>query len=51
MSVVVVQGGGASLAQEIWAGQHHLVVDESVADGGTDAGPNPYDMLLAALGG
>ena len=50
MSVVVVRGGGATLAQEVWAGQHHLVADEPVADGGGDAGPNPYDLLLAALG-
>jgi len=50
MSRIVVRGGGATLAQEVWVGQHHLVVDEPVADGGGDAGPNPYDLLLAALG-
>jgi len=50
MSAVVVKGGGATLVQEVWAGQHHLVADEPVADGGTDTGLNPYDLLLAALG-
>ena len=31
-------------------GRHHLVGDEPVEQGGGDAGPDPYDFLLAALG-
>jgi len=48
--VVLVRGSAAGFAQEIRAGRHRLVADEPVADGGTDAGPGPYDLLLAALG-
>jgi len=47
---VVVRGGAAGFAQEITAGSHHLISDEPVAVGGTDTGPTPYDLLLAALG-
>jgi putative redox protein len=35
---------------EIRAGRHSLVADEPEDVGGTDAGPTPYDYLLAALG-
>jgi uncharacterized OsmC-like protein len=47
---IVVRGGGDSFKQEIVAGKHHLVADEPVNVGGGDAGPDPYDYLLAALG-
>lgn len=48
--VVIVTGTGSSLAQAIAVGDHKLSADEPVAAGGTDTGPNPYDLLLAALG-
>jgi uncharacterized OsmC-like protein len=47
---VVVRGGADGFTQEITAGRHRLTADEPAASGGTDRGPNPYDLLLAALG-
>lgn len=35
---------------EIQMGEHRLTADEPVAAGGDGAGPDPYDLLLAALG-
>ena len=48
--VVIVRGTGDGFAQEAIAGSHHFRVDEPAAVGGTDSGPTPYDLLLAALG-
>jgi putative redox protein len=48
--VVVVRGGAQGFMQEITVGRHHLVADEPVDAGGTDRGPGPYDLLMAALG-
>ena len=50
MATVTVHGGAAGFRQEILAGRHRQVADEPVADGGTDAGPSPYDYVLVALG-
>jgi uncharacterized OsmC-like protein len=47
---VVVRGSAAGLAQEITVGRHRLMADEPVSGGGTDTGPDPYGLLLAALG-
>jgi len=47
---VVVRGSAAGFAQVIHAGQHRLPADEPASAGGTDTGPSPYDLLLAALG-
>jgi putative redox protein len=47
---VVVRGSADSFKQEIIAGKHHFVGDEPVNVGGGDAGPDPYDYLLTALG-
>ena len=47
---VIVRGSASGFAQEIIAGTHRLVADEPLKAGGTDTGPGPYDLLLAALG-
>jgi uncharacterized OsmC-like protein len=47
---VVVHGSAQGFAQRIEVGGHQLITDEPVAAGGTDTGPTPYDLLLAALG-
>jgi putative redox protein len=48
--IITVHGSAAGFAQEIVIGPHRLFADEPGSDGGTDTGPNPYDLLLAALG-
>lgn len=48
--VVVSENGRGRYQQQIVAGTHTLLADEPVALGGGDAGPAPYDYLLAALG-
>lgn len=50
MAEVVVQGSAAGFVQEISAGPHRLKSDEPLEAGGTDTGPTPYGLLLAALG-
>lgn len=47
---VTVTGAAAGFAQQVTVGRHRLTGDEPIASGGTDTGPNPYDLLLAALG-
>ena len=47
---VIVHGTAAGFAQEVKVGSHELFADEPVSYGGTDTGPTPYDLLLAALG-
>jgi len=40
-----------NLQQEAKAGQHRLIIDEPKEFGGDGEGPDPYDLLLAGLGG
>jgi putative redox protein len=47
---IVVRGGAENFQQEITAGKHRLIADEPTSVGGGDAGPDPYDYLLASLG-
>jgi putative redox protein len=48
--VVVAENGRGRYQQAITAGQHQLLAGEPLALGGDDAGPAPFDFLLAALG-
>jgi putative redox protein len=47
---VFVHSGSLRYAQNISVGSHVLQADEPSEYGGNDAGPNPYELLLAALG-
>ena len=47
---VVIEAGRLRYAQSVSVGPHLLHGDEPVSVGGTDIGPNPYELLLAALG-
>jgi putative redox protein len=49
MAKVVVRSQDG-MRQEIEAGRHKLASDEPTEAGGADAGPDPYALLLAALG-
>jgi putative redox protein len=48
-TVTVTETGSGTYTQQITAGHHRLVADEPRPIG-DDAGPPPYDLLLAALG-
>ena len=48
-TVTVTEAGSGTYTQEITAGPHGLGADEPKPIG-DDAGPTPYDLLLAALG-
>ena len=47
---VIVRGDGEGLHHEVSVGSHRLSADEPPHLGGSDQGPNPYDLLLASLG-
>jgi len=47
---VIVHGKVAGFAQQVKIDSHELYADEPASYGGTDTGPSPYDLLLAALG-
>jgi uncharacterized OsmC-like protein len=49
-NLVTVRGSAAGFTQEITIGRHRLIADEPVTFGGTDRGPGPYELILAALG-
>ncbi len=48
--VVVAENGQGRYQQEVRVGQHRLLADEPVSVGGGDAGPAPFDYLMAGLG-
>ncbi|HEV2650956.1 MAG TPA: OsmC family protein [Rhizomicrobium sp.] len=41
--------GQTQYATTIEAGGHRIIADEPPSNGGADAGPAPYDLLVAAL--
>jgi uncharacterized OsmC-like protein len=47
---VQVTSTAARRQQAITVGPHHLTSDLPASEDGADAGPSPYDLLLAALG-
>jgi putative redox protein len=50
MSNTVQVRSDGYLTQRVTAGSHELLADEPKDLGGQDRGPNPYELLLAALG-
>jgi putative redox protein len=49
-TVVVTASGDGTYTQLVSTPGHTLLVDEPGSVGGADAGPNPYELLLASLG-
>lgn len=48
--VVVTENGLGRYQLGITAGQHRLIADEPESLGGADAGPAPFDFVMAGLG-
>lgn len=47
---IIVNSSFSPYVQDIAIGPHQLLADEPREAGGADAGPNPYELVLAALG-
>lgn len=48
--VTVMENGQGRYQQAVSIGQHQLLADEPVSVGGADAGPAPFDFVMAGLG-
>lgn len=51
MGVVVAETREGRFLNQVVAGPHRFCMDEAESVGGYDAGPDPYQLLAAALGG
>lgn len=51
VGVLVSEIGEGTFLNQVIAGQHRLLIDEPTSVGGSDEGPNPYQLIAAALGG
>jgi putative redox protein len=49
-TVVVSTSPSGRVRQDVTVGPHELTGDEPTEGGGDDAGPNPFEYLLVALG-
>jgi putative redox protein len=49
-NAVSVREMGPKYANAVEAAGHSLICDEPVADGGANAGPQPFEYVLAGLG-
>lgn len=47
---VIAEGAATGYRTRITTATHEFIADEPTQQGGTDAGPNPYELLLAGLG-
>lgn len=50
MNKATIRYEQGKIRQEVRIGRHHLIADHPTNDGGDDAGPEPHEFLLAALG-
>jgi putative redox protein len=50
MREVNISSRSEQYTQDIAIGDHRFYADEGVANGGNDIGPEPHELLLAALG-
>ncbi len=48
--VVVAENRQGRYQQAVTVGQHQLIADEPESMGGNDAGPAPFDFVMAGLG-
>jgi putative redox protein len=49
-AAIVTKSGPGKYQQVVKVGPHRLVADATTSDGGDDAGPQPHEWVLAALG-
>jgi putative redox protein len=47
---IVTENGHGDFGQDVSVSGHHLLADEPLEGGGLNAGPDPFEFLLVALG-